>query len=94
MGLRRFRALVEALPPGNPLERARHGAWSDLELLLWSVDSRLRELVTLTANIHRKAGTPAHEVTYMDRPLSPEEDEQEQAQQAYDDLMQRQLEEL
>ena len=95
MSLRRFRLLVENLPPGNPLQRARDGyPWSDAEQLLWQVESRVRELIILTANVYREKGAPPMEPTYLPRPLSPEEAEQQAAQRAYDDLMQRQLEEL
>lgn len=93
MTLRRFTALVEALPPGNALERARHGRWSDLELLLHDISSRLRELVSITYNTHR-GDRPAADVTYITKPLTPEDIAQQVAQDAYDDLMQRQLEEL
>lgn len=94
MSLRRFTLLVEHLPPGNPLERARFGRWSDDQLLVWQVESRLRELLTLTSNIHRTKGSQPVEPTYMERPASPEEVEQQAIQAAYDDLMQRQLEQL
>ena len=94
MSLRRFAALVGNLPPGNPLERARHGAWTDPELLLWQVESRLRELIAVTYNANRSKGAQPIEVTYLPRPLPPDEVEREAAQQAYDDLMQEQLEAL
>lgn len=94
MSLRRFAALVGNLPPGNPLDRARHGVWTDRELLLWQTESRLRELIAVTYNANRSKGVQPIEVTYLPRPLPPDEVEREAAQQAYDDLMQEQLEAL
>lgn len=93
MSLRRFTALINGLPPGNALERARHGRWSDLEVLLHDISSRVRELVAITYNIHR-GDRPAAEVTYLERPRTADDIAQQAAQDAYDDLMQRQLEEL
>lgn len=94
MSLRRFRALVENLPPGNALERARFGRWSDDQMLMWQVESRIRELLTLTANVYRSKGSQPHEPTYLERPATPDEQELAAAQKAYDDLMVKQLEEL
>ena len=94
ISLRRFRLMVENLPPGNPLYRARFGDWADSEALLYAVESRLRDLITLTGNINRRAGSPAREPEYLPRPLTPEEQRQEALQRTYDDLMQQQLEQL
>lgn len=88
--------MLEHLPPDNPLTRARDGAWAGntTAALLYQVESRLRELLTSYFNVNRGKDSPAREVTYLPRPLSPEEAEQEAAQRAYDDLMQQQLEQL
>lgn len=97
ISLRQFRVMVEHLPPGNPLDRARSGhpwAGRDDVALLYEVESRLRELVVMLGNLFRAKGEPPREVPYLDRPLSAEELERRAAQEAYDDLMQRQLEEL
>ena len=86
--------MVEHLPPGNPLWRARFGEWSDVEALQYLIESRLRDLIALTANINRRGGSPPHEPEYLDRPRTPQEREQDAIQKAYDDLMQQQLEQL
>jgi hypothetical protein len=86
--------LVEHLPPGNPLWRSRNGDWGQQEYLLHSVESRLRDLLTLTFNIHRKEDVSPKEVEYLPLPDTPEDEEQKRAQAEYDEIMRRQLEEL
>ena len=62
--------------------------------LLHSVESRLRDLLTLTFNIHRKEDVSPKEVEYLPLPDTPEDEEQKRAQAEYDEIMRRQLEEL
>lgn len=88
--------MVEHLPFDNPLARAREGEWAGntTVALLYQVESRLRELSTMYGNVHREQNTSPREVVYLPRPSSSEELEARAAQEAYDDLMQRQLEQL
>lgn len=95
ISLRRFRLMVEHLPPGNPLALARFGQrWSDTEALLWQVESRLRELLSLTYNVHRGVDQQPHETDYLPRPRTAGEEAQEAAQRAYDAQVRQQLEQL
>ena len=94
MSLRRFRLLVEHLPPGNALDRARFGRWGDDETLMYAVESRLRELIALTYNANRRHGSAPQEPEYLPRPLTPEEERRKADQDAYDAAMVRQLQEL
>ena len=88
--------MLDHLPPDNPLARARGGEWAGniTAALLYQVESRLRELLTDYRNVHRKADSSPVEVTYLPRPLTPEEEVERAAQKAYDDLMQQELERL
>ena len=96
ISLRRFRVLVENLPPNNPLQRARGGPWagSDQVALAYATESRLRELITLLLNLFRSKDEPGRDVEYLPRPLSAEEVELQRLQAEYDAEMVRQLEEL
>ena len=94
MSLRQFGVLVEHLPPGNALERARFGRWSDTEVLLWSIESRIRDLAALTGNLWRPKGSPPREPEYIERPASPDELADRAAQDAYDAAMQAELDQL
>ena len=86
--------MVEHLPAGNPLERARAGGWDSAEALLWQVESRLRDLIILTGNIHRARDAAPLEVSYLPHPETPEEQERAKVQAAYDAAMQAQLDDL
>lgn len=93
ISLRRFRLMVEHLPPGNPFELALAGSrWGDLMFLLWDTNSQLRDLGTMYVNAHRK-GSPI-EPTYLDRPKSAAEVADEATQAAMDQEAQDELEEL
>ena len=94
ISLRRFRLMVEHLPPGNPLERARTGRWGDSEVLLWQIESRLRELQSLIFNVNRGKDQQPHETEYLPRPRPADEEAQDAAQRAYDARMRQQLEQL
>lgn len=65
--------MIEHLPPGNPVQRQRHGPWGDPERLLREVESRLRELIAtnrtlvhVVASVHKLTG-----VTIPDPQLLP-----------------------
>ena len=91
--LRKFRVMVENLPAGNPLEVARLG-WPASRWMDWQVESRLRELIALTYNIHRGKNAQAMKVDYAPRPETDDEREQAELQAAYDAQMQAEMDRL
>lgn len=60
--------MIEHLPPDSPWLRGKRGGWSDLEWLLWNVESRVREAITQQANMWRREGTQSVEPTYLPAP--------------------------
>lgn len=49
--LRHLRVLIEGLPTDSALARAVRGPWADREWILWHVESRLRESLSVLAAI-------------------------------------------
>ena len=77
--LRKLRVMIEHLPPGSAWHRATAGPWRDVESLLWSIESRLRDLtvathnasaVTVAAITHRQARF-APQPKYLPTPPPP-----------------------
>ncbi len=57
---RQLRVMIEHLPPGNnAVSRQINGRWSDLETLLWHIDSDLRFIHTSFKNANRAKGVQA-----------------------------------
>jgi hypothetical protein len=67
--------LVEHLPPDSALGRVLSGPWGAVEHLLHDVDSRIRDLVTLTYNINRDKGE-AQQPEYIPAPEPTEYQQQ------------------
>ena len=91
--LRKFRLMVEHLPPGNVLEVARNG-WPESHWLAWQLDSRIRDLVGLTFNMNRGKDKPAMTVDYLPHPQTDEERERSAQQAAYEAQMQAEMDRL
>lgn len=61
--------MVEHLPAASALSQDRLGPWRTPELLLLrEVESRLRDLIGLTANMWKEKGEEPFEVTYLEPP--------------------------
>lgn len=58
---------MEGLPPDSAVHRAR-GLWSEDRWLLWSIESRMRDLDVHLGNIVRKSGTSPAKATYLPTP--------------------------
>lgn len=72
---RQLRVMIEHLPPDAPWHRARYAdahdgaTWVPPEvLMLWHVESRLRDLAVQQANLWRKEGTEPAKAEYMRQP--------------------------
>lgn len=82
--LRKLRVMIEHLPPGSAWHRARGGPWRDTESLLWSIESRLRDLTVATHNgaavtvaaITRKPARFVSEPKYLPTPPRPVDDDE------------------
>lgn len=68
ISVRKFRVMLQHLPPGNAAQRAIHGPWGDRESLLHSIDSRLAWLQASYYNSHVKEGVPPMEPVYLPTP--------------------------
>ena len=69
LSLRGFRVCLEALPPGNALDRSRHGEWTSPEAsATLAVVHRLQELYIQTVNLWRPTGQDPVDVTYLEAP--------------------------
>lgn len=68
--------MIEHLPPDSPWLRGKRGGWSDVEWLLWNVESRLRELIStertalaaVSAGLHIKGQPTPPEPKYITPP--------------------------
>jgi len=94
ISVRKFRVLVEHLPPGNALEVARNAGWPASTWALWQVESRLRDLFALTYNANVPPERRIPEIAYLDRPRTEEEVALAAAQAAYDAQMEAELDAL
>lgn len=82
ISLRKFRVMVDHLPPDNPLERSRTGQ----RPVLWNVEARLREIL--------KSFSPEMELSYLPVLLSREDAAASATQDDYDTTVQAELESL
>lgn len=86
--LRKLRVMIEHLPPDSAWHRARGGPWRDTESLLWSIESRLRDLTVATHNasavtvaaITRRQARFAPQPKYLTTPPRPVDDDAEPTQ--------------
>lgn len=76
ISLRKFRVMVENLPPKNPVARAVSGEWGDEEWMLWDISGRLRDLSIQLHNLFR-GNSAALEPEYLPRPEASTGEHQE-----------------
>ena len=91
ISLRKFRVLVEHLPPDNPLERSRTGQAGSL---LWNVHAKLTDLDQHFCDANTPEGGQRIEMYYLPRPVTPEELAEAEAQQQAEAMQQAELEGL
>ncbi|RZU61737.1 hypothetical protein [Zhihengliuella halotolerans] len=68
--VRKFRVMLEHLPPANPVARELDSAWSQSEWLLWHIDSRVASLHAAFSSALRAKGAAPVEPKFLDTPKS------------------------
>lgn len=91
ISLRKFRVMVEHLPPDNPLERSRTGQAGSL---LWNIHAKLVDLDKHFCDAHTPEGGQRIEAYYLPRRTSPEEQAEAEAQAKAEAQQQAELENL
>ena len=89
--LRRFRVMLEHLPPDNPFERSRTGQAGSL---LWNIHAKLTELDKHFCDAHTPEGQQRIEAHYLPRRTTPEEQAETEAQAEAEAQQQAELENL
>ena len=89
--LRRFRVMLEHLPPDNPFERSRTGQAGSL---LWNIHAKLTELDKHFCDAHTPEGQQRIEAHYLPRRTTPEEQAEAEAQAEAEPQQQAELENL
>ena len=91
ISLRKFRVMVEHLPPENPLERSRTGQAGSL---LWNIHAKLTDIDQHFCDTHTAEGQKRVDMYYLPRLATQEEAAAAEERHEAEDAQQAELENL